>query len=196
MTVTLTRLWEAIPEFLSRYPDLTLDLHLDDRRVDIVREGFDLAIRGSDNLEDSSLIARSWRSCRMFCAPRFQRHGNPESPSDLKTLNHIRFSLSGHADTWEFSKDGSTERIAVAARYSVSSSLAVRDALRAGFGVSLMPRPYVESDLREGRLQSALEDWSTVETTLYAVYPSRQHIAPKIRAFLDFLIEEFGRATR
>ncbi len=58
-----------------------------------------------------------------------------------------------------------------------------------------MPRPYVEDDLRDGRLQPALEDWSTVETTLYAVYPSRQHVAPKLRAFLDFLIDVFDRAA-
>lgn len=113
----------------------------------------------------------------------FQKHGKPKTPSDLKILDHIRFNLSDHADIWEFSKDGQAERIAVDARYSVSSSLAVRDALRAGFGVSLIPRPYVERDLKDGRLQSALEDWNTVETTLYAVYPSRQHIAPKIRVF-------------
>lgn len=195
MTVTLTRLSEAIPEFLSLYPDLKLDLHLDDRRVDMVREGFDLAIRGSDNLEDSSLIARKLAVMpHVLCAAPsyFQRHGKPEAPSDLKALDHIRFSLSGHADTWEFCKDGRMERIAVAARYSVSSSLAVRDALRAGFGISLMPRPYVERDLRDGQLQAVLEDWSTVETTLYAVYSSRQHLAPKIRAFLDFLIEAFN----
>lgn len=196
MTVTLTRLSTAIPGFLSRHPDLKLDLHLDDRRVDIVREGFDLAIRGSDQLEDSSLIARRLAVMpHVLCAAPsyFQAHGKPETPSDLKALNCIRFSLSGHADLWEFSKDGRTERIAAEGRYSVTSSLAVRDALRAGFGLSLMPHPYVEHDLREGRLQSALEDWSTVETTLYAVYPSRQHVAAKIRVFLDFLIEEFGR---
>lgn len=196
MTVTLTRLSETIPEFLSRYPDLKLDLQLDDRRVDIVREGFDLVIRGSDNLEDSSLIARKLATMpHVLCAAPsyFEKCGKPEEPSDLKSLDHIRFSLSGHADNWEFTKDGRTERIAVAARYSVSSSLAVRDALRAGFGVSLMPLPYVKDDLNNGRLQSVLEDWSTVETTLYAVYPSRQHIAPKVRVFLDFLIEEFGR---
>lgn len=199
MTVTLTQLSEAIPDFLAHYPDLKLNLHLDDRRVDMVREGFDLAVRGSDNLEDSSLIARKLAVMpHVLCAAPsyFQRHGKPETPSELKDLDHIRFSLSGHADAWEFSKDGRTERIAVAARYSVSSSLAVRDALRAGFGISLMPRPYVESDLRDGRLQSALEEWSTVETTLYAVYSSRQHLAPKIRAFLDFLIEAFNREAR
>ena len=203
VTVTLTWLSQAIPGFLARYPDLTLDLHLDDRRVDIVREGFDLAIRGSDRLEDSSLIARKLTVMpHVLCAAPsyFRDHGRPETPADLKTLDHIRFSLSGHADRWEFNRDGRTERIAVAARYSVASSLAVRDALRAGFGVSLMPRPYVESDLREGRLVAALEDWSTVETTLYAVYPSRQHVAPKLRVFLDFLVEAFrgppeGRGT-
>lgn len=196
MTVTLTRLSAAIPEFLSRYPDLKLDLHLDDRRVDIVREGFDLAIRGSDNLEDSSLVARKLGVMpHVVCAAPsyFEKHGRPRTPADLKALNCIRFSLSGHADIWAFGKDGRTERIAIDGRYSVSSSLAVRDALRAGFGVSLIPHPYVESDLKAGRLQMALDDWTTVETTLYAIYPSRQHLAPKIRVFLDFLIEEFDR---
>lgn len=197
MTVTLTRLSTALPRFLSQHPRLALDLHLDDRRVDIIRDGFDLAIRGSDNLEDSSLIARKLTVMpHVICAAPayFAAHGTPQLPSDLRAHNCLRFSLSGHADVWQFSKDGQTERIALDARYSVSSSLAVRDALRAGFGLSLMPRPYVEDDLQQGRLQSALEDWNTVETTLYAVYPSRQHLARKIRVFLDFLAEEFARS--
>lgn len=198
MTVTLTRLSTAIPNFLSRHPGLKLDLHLDDRRIDLVKEKFDLAIRGSDSLEDSSLVARKLTVMpHVLCAaPRyFEKHGKPRTPADLKSLNCIRFSLSGHSDVWEFSKDGRTERIAIDARYSVTSSLAVRDALRAGFGLSLMPLPYVESDLQEGRLQPALEDWRTVETTLYAIYPSRQHVAPKIRVFLDFLAEEFSQSA-
>ncbi|MEP7456417.1 LysR family transcriptional regulator [Phyllobacterium sp. SB3] len=198
MTVTLTQFSSNLPKFLSLYPDLKLDLHLDDRRVDIVREGFDLAIRGSDKLEDSSLIARKLAVMpHVLCgAPSyFEKHGRPVRPFDLKALNCVRFSLSGHADTWEFNKDGRAERIVIDGQYSVSSSLAVRDALREGFGVSLIPHPYVESDLKSGRLQTALDDWNTVETTLYAIYPSRQHLAPKIRAFLDFLIEEFNRAS-
>lgn len=196
MTVSLMRLSGAIPSFLSRYPDLKLDLQLDDRRIDIIREGFDLAIRGSDNLEDSSLIARKLAVMpHVLCAAPayFKVHGKPETPADLTSHTSVRFSLSGHADVWEFSKDGRGERVAVAARYSVTSSLAVRDALRAGFGLSLIPYPYVEDDLKAGRLQTALADWKTVETTLYAVYPSRQHVAPKIRAFLDFLVEVFGQ---
>lgn len=194
MTFTLTQISCALPAFLERYPELQLDLHLDDRRVDIVREGFDLAIRGSDRLEDSSLIARPLTSMsHVLCAAPgyFEMRGRPHTPADLNGLEHIRFSLSGHADVWEFEQDGRMERVAVNARYSVSSSLAVRDALRAGFGVSLIPLPYVEEDLRTGRLQAALEDWSTVKTALYAIYPSRQHMTPKLRALLDFLVAQF-----
>jgi DNA-binding transcriptional LysR family regulator len=197
MTTALVRVSEAVPEFLSRYPELKLDLYLDDRRVDIIREGFDLAIRGSSNLEDSSLIARKLAVMpHVLCAAPayFKLHGKPEMPSDLKALDHVRFLFGGNVDAWEFRKSGRTERITVQARYSVTSSLAVRDALRGGFGVSLIPLPYVEEDLRNGRLQSALDDWKTSEITHYAVYPSRQHLAPKIRVFLDFLIQQFNRA--
>ncbi len=195
MTVTLTRLSRKIPAFLSRYPGLKLDLQLDDRRVDIIREGFDLAIRGSDRLESSSLIARKLMVMRhVLCAAPayFEQHGLPASPDDLGAHDCIRFSLSGHADAWEFTREGERVRVPVTARYSVSSSLAVREALRAGFGLSLIPYPYVEEDLKAGRLRAVLEDWRTVETTLYAVYPSRQHLSPKIRVLLDFLVEAFA----
>ena len=195
MTVGLTRLSTAIPAFLAHYPDLRLDLDLNDRRVDIVRDGFDLAIRGSDQLEDSTLIARQLTVMpHVLCgAPAyFAVHGVPHAPADLSGHSCIRFSLSGHADSWDFVKDGHTERVAVDARYSVSSSLAVRDALRAGTGLSLIPRAYVQDDLHQGRLQAVLQDWHTVDTTLYAVYPSRQHLAPKVRVFLDFLLAQLA----
>ncbi|MFC4298715.1 MAG: LysR substrate-binding domain-containing protein [Castellaniella sp.] len=194
MTVTMTWLSTRIPDFLRRYPDLRLDLRLDDRRVDLVREGFDLAIRGSDQLEDSSLVARRLADMpHVLCAaPAYlQARGAPTSPAALKAHECVRFSLSGHADAWTFSKGARTEQVTVRSRYSVSSSLAVCDALRAGFGLSLVPRPYVERDLRAGRLQAVLEDWRSVTTTLYAVYPSRRHLAPKVRVFLDFLAETF-----
>ncbi|GAB2481016.1 LysR family transcriptional regulator [Comamonas humi] len=196
MTVTLTRLSEAIPGFLASHPGLKLELHLDDRRVDIIREGFDLAIRGYRSPEDSTLIARRLGAMpHVLCAAPayFAAHGRPQAPAELKALDHVRFPYGANADTWEFRKDGRMERIAVQARYSVSSSLAVRDALRAGFGVSLIPLSYVEDDLKAGRLEVALDDWATAEVAHYAVYPTRQHLAPKIRVFVDFLVRQFAR---
>lgn len=193
-SVTLMRLSARLPEFLASYPEISLDLHLDDRRVDIVRDGYDLAIRGSDNLENSSLVARRLTTLRhvLVAAPSYwAARGRPAQPSELAAHECVRFSLSGHADLWEFRQHGRVERVRVRGRYSVASSISVRDALLAGFGASLVPRIYVESDLGAGRLEAVLENWDTVETVLYAVYPSRRHLAPKLRVFLDFLADVF-----
>src|SRR5699024_9141302 len=91
-----------------------------------------------------------------------------------------------------FNKDDQQTRIPVDGRYKVTSSLAVRDALRAGTGLSLIPRLYVREDLAQGRLCTVLDDWHTVETGVYAVYPSRRHVVEKVRAFLAFLTTELG----
>lgn len=212
MTLTLICLSAAIPKFLSRYPELSIDLHLDDRRVDIVREGYDIAIRGSDKLEDSSLIARKLMTMRhVVCgAPAyFERRGVPATPDELRDHDCVQFTLSGHASEWEFSAAGSLSvpvdgralgvptagrsvRVPVDGRYKVTSSLAVRDALRAGFGLSLIPWLYVREDIEQGRLRTVLDDWSSVETGIYAVYPSRRHVVAKVRAFLDFLDAEMS----
>lgn len=198
MTLTLVCLSPALPKFLSRYPDLSLDLRMDDRRVNVVEEGFDIAIRASDRLEDSSLIARKLMTLpHVVCgAPSyFERFGTPETPEDLKDHSCIQFTLSGHVDEWAFEKDGRSASVPINGRYKVTSSLAVRDALRAGFGLSLIPRAYVGEDIERGRLRTVLDDWSTVELSVYAVYPSRRYVVTKVRAFLDFLVEELGEGV-
>jgi DNA-binding transcriptional LysR family regulator len=197
VTFTLICLSRAIPHFLARYPQLSLDLDLDDRRVDILKEGYDLAIRGSDRLEDTSLIARKLMvMAHVLCAAPsyFDRFGMPEAPEDLARHNCVQFSLSGHADLWEFRKEGRIVPVAIDGRYKVDSSLAVRDALLAGFGLSLVPQVYVRQEIAQGRLRVVLEDWVKPETTIYAVYPSRRYLAPKLRVFLDFLVAELGDA--
>jgi DNA-binding transcriptional LysR family regulator len=195
MSLSLLRICPAVPAFLERHPQVSLDLNLEDRRVDIVKEGFDLAIRGTDRLEDSSLVARKLMTLdHVLCgAPSyFQRVGVPASPEAVRGMERVQFTLSGHADEWVFTRAGQTQRVPVNGRYKVSSSLAVRDALRAGFGVSLVPRVYVQDDLDRGALQAVLPDWLPVETYVYAVYPSRRHMVAKVRAFVDFLVEELG----
>lgn len=195
MTVTLVGLSRAIPNFLDRYPDLSLDLRLDDRRVNLIEEGFDIALRGSDNLEDSGLIARKLMTMEhVLCAAPcyFERHGHPKRPSDLLQQTCVQFTLSDHAAEWSFRKADRVEKVPIRSRYKVSSSLAVRDALRTGFGLSLIPRMYVADGLASGDLIATLEDWTPNETTLYAVYPSRRYVLSKVRVFLDFLIDELG----
>ena len=194
VTVTLTSLSNQIPKFLDRYPELSLALHLDDRRVNLIEEGFDMALRGTDKLEDSSLVARKLKVMKhaVCCAPSYlEKYGTPKSPEELAKHNCVQFLLSDHATEWTFKKDGQSVTIPIDGRYKVDSSLAVRDALRNGFGLSLIPLMYVKEDLKAGHLQTVLDDWAPNESILYAVYPSRRYVVSKVRAFIDFLIDEF-----
>lgn len=194
LTFSLVSLSPAIAEFMRRYPNLRLELDLQDTRTDLIGGGYDLAIRGSDRLEDSSLVARELTTLtHVLCgAPAyFAAHGVPAQPGDLKAHECVQFTLSGHANRWTFTRAGRSVAVPVDGRYKVSSSIAVRDALLAGFGLSLIPRLYVESELAAGRLQAVLADWEADRTPVYAVYPSR-HLAAKTRAFVDFLVERFA----
>ncbi len=141
LTLALTCLTPAIPAFLQRYPDLRLELLLQDGRQDLIAEGIDLALRGSDRVADSGLVARPLLVLEhvLCAAPAYlSQHGQPLRPEALREHECIRFSLSGHADRWTFRKDRECIAVPIAGRYRVSSSLAVRDALLAGFGLSLI----------------------------------------------------------
>lgn len=194
LTLALTLLSPAIPEFMGRHPNLRLELNLQDARVDIIGEGYDLAIRGSDRLEDSSLVARELMTMdHVLCAaPAYlDAAGRPGQPADLRSHECVQFTLSGHANKWTFTRAGRSVAVPIDGRYKVGSSIAVRDALLAGFGLSLIPRIYVEKELASGRLEAVLQEWEADRTPVYAVYPSR-HLAAKTRAFVDFLVERFS----
>ena len=198
ITLTLLTISPALPRFLARHPGISLDLHLDDRRVDLIRDGYDCALRGSDKLEDSRLVARRLMVLKhVLCgAPSyFERCGMPRDPSALVDHSCVQFTLSDHSAVWAFRKDGRTVTVPVNSRYKVSSSLAVRDALLAGFGLSLIPELYVRSQLAEGALVPALTEWESDETTIYAVYPSRHFLPAKMKVFLEFLAAELGDDT-
>lgn len=190
LTFSLITLSEALPGFLTRHPGLALDLHLDDRRVDLLREGLDLALRATPSLEDSSLVARRLATLtHVVCAsPAYvDAHGAPSDPAALADHRCVGFGLSAAPDAWTFLDGGAPRDVLIHPAYRVNSSFAVRDALRAGYGLGRIPARYVADDLETGRLVRVLEDWSTPPVPLYAVYPSRRYLQPKVRAFLDFV---------
>jgi DNA-binding transcriptional LysR family regulator len=194
-TLTLIRLSAAMPRFLARYPELSVDLHTDSRQINLVEDGFDIAIRATDALVDSSLVARKLMAMQqVVCgsAAYFHRHGRPKHPRDLKRHNCLKSSLATDVDEWAFKKGTKRERVSVTGRFRATSSWVVRDAMRAGYGLSLVPRIYVKDDLEEGALETVLDDWTPVEYSVYAVYPSRQYVPAKVRAFLDFVVEELA----
>ena len=183
-----------IPKFLKRYAELEIDLVMDDRNVDLVAEGFDIAIR-SGHLPDSSLVARKLAPLRqVLCAsPDYlKQHGVPTQPGELVERNCILFSYSGDANEWTLHRDGKTEVVAVSGNYRVNNSEALIEALRDGIGIGRLPTFVAGPDLKSGRLVALFGSYQIPDYSFYAVFPERQYLPAKVRVFLDFAIEYFG----
>ena len=183
-----------IPKFLKRYPRLQIDLVMDDRKIDLVAEGFDLSIRGGI-LPDSTLIARKLAPIhQVLCAsPEYiERHGLPGTPEELTGHNCVLFSLSSDANKWTLIDADRSQSVLVSGSYQVNNSEALLEALRAGVGIGRLPTFVAGPDLKTGRLVKLFESWRIPDFTMYAVFPEREYLPAKVRVFLDFAIEYFG----
>jgi DNA-binding transcriptional LysR family regulator len=184
----------AIFAFLNKHPKVSLDLRLEDRYVDLVDEGIDVALRIS-KLADSSLIARKIADMRVIvgAAPSLlAAHGRPDHPDALRHLPCIiDTNLQGQAN-WTFFESGKTLSIPVTGPVRVNSPLAARSAAVAGLGFAVMPSYIADPMVATGALVPILEDYVATGQTLQAVYPHRRHLAGKVRALIDHLVEWFG----
>jgi len=183
-----------IPKFMQRYPKLHIDLVMDDRNIDLVAAGIDVAIRSGD-MPDSTLIARKLAPlCQVLCAsPTYiDRHGMPLTPSELCERNCILFSYSGDANEWTLNKGDQSEAVLVSGNYRVNNSEALLEALREGVGIGRLPTFVAGADLKTGNLVRILGSYHIPDHTFYAVFPERQYLPAKVRVFLDFAIEYFG----
>jgi DNA-binding transcriptional LysR family regulator len=185
----------AVTEFLLSHPDITVDLRLDDRFVDLVEEGFDVAIRVSEPL-DSSLIARRLAPFRVVCCASpswIAIHGRPQVPSDLNGLPAIVDTNARNWSHWPFTVDGERVNVAVTSRIDVNSPQVAAVAAEAGLGLVRAPWFAVRHGIEEGRLEVVLADYEPKALAINAVYPHRRHLSGKVRAFVDFLVGWFGR---
>jgi DNA-binding transcriptional LysR family regulator len=210
----LARLWGR---FMAQHPQVELDVTLSDRFVDLVEEGFDLAVR-IGRLGDSSLVSRRLGSTRLVaCAsPQYLReHGVPPHPWDLAYHQTIGYSLLADGDLWRFEPldvpdapcapntalAGHTHAAAAAVAAEAAVTVRVKPRLwsnsgdtccavaRSGAGIVLKPQFLVADDLVRGTLVELLPGWRAPELGIHAVYPSRRHLAPKVRLLVDFLVE-------
>ncbi|MBI4291731.1 MAG: LysR family transcriptional regulator [Betaproteobacteria bacterium] len=185
-----------IAEFLALYPELNVDISLSDRFVDPIEEGYDLTIRITTKLPESTLIARSLAPCKMVvCASPayFAANGEPESPDDLAQHNCLSYSMSAMEDKWDFvGPYGRRYVVTVAGRVRSNSGDLLRSAIVGGSGVMLLPSFIVGEDLKAGRLKAVLMGYRAAERTIYAVYPSRKHLSAKVRALVEFLETKYG----
>ncbi len=198
MSFGLLHLAPLLPELLARFPALQVDLALTDRFVDLVEEGVDVVVRIATELPDSAtLVAQKLAAARhvVCAAPSYlRRRGTPKAPADLARHDCVVYSLGQHPGDWTFDGPGGPERVRVAGRLVVNNSLAIRDALLAGVGLSLIPSFYVDAELRAGRLRAVLTKHEARPLFVYAVYQRGRHLSPKVRSFVEHLRERFAQA--
>ena len=185
----------VIDEFLERYPDVSLDLNSGERMVDIIEEGYDLAIR-TIPLPDSAHIARKltpWRHL-LVCSPSYlDKHPEPSHPGDLVAHPCLRYAYYPHGDDWQFeSEDGERSQVRVTGSVLSNSAETLRHLAVQGKALWLAPSFVVSEDLASGNLVRLLPRFSGVEFTINALYPNRNHLPTKVRLFLDLLAEHFA----
>jgi DNA-binding transcriptional LysR family regulator len=190
----LAPLWS---EFLERNPRVTLDVQLADRIIDLVDEGVDLAIRIA-RLPDSSLVSRKLASTRLvLCAsPQYlNQRGVPQHPQELTEHDIIGYSLLTMGDLWEFTGPSGIVKVKVEPRLWSNNGDTCNAAARLGSGIQLQPTFLVGRDLASGALVEVLPQFRCLEMGIYAVYPSRKFVLPKVRALIDFLSTAFAAAS-
>jgi len=194
MSFGVLHLAPAIPDFLARYPEMSVEMVLNDRFVDLIEEGYDLAVRIA-SLPDSSLVAkRLAANRRVVCgAPAyFAKHGVPATPADLKQHNCLNYTYLASQDEWRFTGPAGQRSVRISGSFQANNGDAIRVAALAGLGLMLTPTFIVGPDLRDGRLRAVLTDYLDVDTAIYVVYPHKRHLSAKVRAFVDFATERFG----
>lgn len=173
-------------DFLRQHPQLTVDMDFTNRRVDLVQEGVDIAIR-TGALTDSSLIARRLCPRREFVVASpdyFKRHAPPHTLGELSHHN----CLLGSADHWRFDVQGQHRQLRLDGNWRGNSGVALLDAARKGIGLAQLPDYYVMTDLRNGSLVSVLDDYACDHTAVWVVYPRHRHLSPKVRQCVDYLV--------
>lgn len=184
----------ALPAFLASHPDLTIDMAITDRYVDLADEGYDVAVRIAKD-PGQNLVARKLAAVkRRICATPeyFARHGIPVTPHDLKRHNCLTYTYFNPQDPWRLQGPEGNISLAVSGNLRLNDDQALSEAVLGGLGVALLPTFIIGKDLQAGRLQSVLSDYVPLERHIYAVYLSHRHLSPKVRAFIDFLLDRFG----
>jgi DNA-binding transcriptional LysR family regulator len=181
--------------FRDRYPKVRLSLHLSDQQIDLIEEGYDLAVRIGDP-SDSSLVSKPLgmdRRVLVASPPYIARCGAPRTPEELGHHNALLFANPNPLDLWNFvDPDGRQHWVKVSGNFETNNCDALRETILAGQGIALRPLWDVWTDLRAGRMLPLLPDHIHPAFPILALYPSRRHLAPKVRVFIEMLQESFG----
>lgn len=184
----------AIDDYLAQYPDVQIELTLNDRIVNLVEEGYELAVR-IGSLPDSSLIARPLRPYRMVvcAAPAYlEAHGLVQTPEQLGTHNCLGFIYSIAQTHWRFTDGESTREVEIKGNLRVNNGQALRTAALRGMGIIMQPEVLLADDIAEGRLVRILPEHELPSYPMHLVYPSHRNMTPKLKSFVEFVVARFS----
>lgn len=193
MSFAYAHLAAAIAQFLALHPQLKIDLNVSDGALNLVEARIDLAIRISSE-PDPLLIGRPLARCDsvLLASPAYlASHGQPQTPDEL-TQHHCLSHANFGKNTWRFTRDGAATQINVSSHFSANDATVLLQAALAGGGITLLPTFLANPHLASGALQAILPDWDVPVMTICALFPSRRHLPPAVRALLDFLVERFA----
>nr|AAP49325.1 Uvs082 [uncultured bacterium] len=183
-----------LPAFLDKYPKVRLQLHVNNRRVDIINEGYDVALRVRAKLDDDgSLVMRSFGQIQelLVASPKYlNRAGRPKVPEDL--AEHVTLSISEDEarQRWELhGPDGEVRRIELNPRLAGFDFPLLQSMAKDGYGITLLPETVCADAVRKGELEVVLPEWSLPQGICHAVFASRRGMLPAVRVFIDFLAE-------
>lgn len=184
----------ALPEFMAHYPDLSVDMTISDRLVDLVAEGYDVALRITP-APGGNLVARELAPIRRkICAsPDYlARRGTPRTPADLMRHNCLDYTYLNNSGFWHLHGPEGELNIPVSGSLRINDDEALSQAVLGGLGLALLPTFIVGKELQQGRLLEVLPGYVPVERAIYAVHLPNRHLPPKVRVFIDFLAGRFG----
>jgi DNA-binding transcriptional LysR family regulator len=185
----------ALPDFLALCPELEVDLSLNDRLVDLVDEGYDLAVR-IGQLNDSSLVARRLAPLRrmVVAAPSYlDKAGRPDHPSEIRGHDCLMYAYQSSGQSWHFKGPEGEAKLRTGGRLRMNNGDAILAACIAGQGMALLPSFICWEALAAGTLERVLPAWEDgVEGAIHAVFPASRNLSPKVRVFVDFLVTRFG----
>lgn len=194
--ITYTRrvLQPALTRFMREYPEVQLEIVLDDGRRNLVEEGFDVAVVGGP-LEDSSLYACRLRGSRVHivAAPDYlDRMGTPQTPGDLAGHRILHYTNLRHGQSWPFSCGKEVQYLKIAPAFAANNGDVIHATAREGFGIAFLPEFMIEEDLASGALVPVLAPFTLPELPIHLVYPHRKHASAALRAFLDLIAAEMA----
>ena len=186
-------LLDHLSKFMNNFPEITLEVEFNDRMIDVVAEGYDVVIRAGQ-IPDSNLVARKFTTSKSIVVGSpdyFKKNGRPETANELEHHACLAYSLIPNPTLWEFIKDGNRTAVKITPRLMCNNA-AVEVAMAVnGVGIGRIPLFCCEQELAKGELEIILDDYEQPEIGVYAVFPHRQYLTAKVRAFVDFLVERF-----